>query len=76
MAWFKVTAPNGEPVHVSGEQLARVRIPNEGEAVPAAKSVLDFSSGQHQAALESPDEIMDLIEGKRAPARKVARREK
>ena len=75
MAWFKVTAPNGVPVQVSGDQLTRVRIPNEGETAPAAKSILDFTNGQQQAALESSDEIMGLIEGKAAP-KKTARREK
>jgi hypothetical protein len=76
MAWFKVTAPNGVPVQVSGDQLTRVRIPNEGETAPAAKSILDFTNGQQQATLESPDEIMGLIDGKAGPARRTARREK
>ena len=77
MAWFKVTAPNGVPVRVNGDELTRVRIPDEGKKTPVAKSILDFTNGQFQAALESPDEIMALIDGQEdVPAKKIARREK
>jgi hypothetical protein len=75
MAWFKITAPNGSSVYVSGDQLARVRIP-DGEVTPKAKAIIDFANGQFQATLEGPDEVMALIDGKAAPARKPARREK
>jgi len=76
MAWFTVTAPNGVPVQVSGDQLARVRIPAQGETAPAAKAILDFGGGQQQATLEDPDQIMALISGKAAPAKRTARRAK
>jgi hypothetical protein len=30
MAWFKLTAPNGDPVQVNGDQLVCVRVPLAG----------------------------------------------
>jgi hypothetical protein len=50
--------------------------PAGSETAPAAKSILDFANGQQQATLESPDEIMALIDGKKAPAKRIARRDK
>jgi hypothetical protein len=80
MAWFKLTAPNGDTVQVNADQLARVRIPAEGEAAKQANAIIDFASGQVQATLETPDQIMALIEGgaaeaeaKSAPTRRTRR---
>jgi hypothetical protein len=76
MAWLKLTAPNGNAVHVSGDQLVRVRIPADGETVPAAKGMVDLVNGQSQATVETPDQVMALIAGATAPLRQAARREK
>ena len=76
MAWLKLTAPNGNPVHVSGDQLVRVRIPADGETAPAAKGMVDLVNGQSQATVETPDQVMALIAGTTAPLRQAARREK
>ena len=76
MAWLKLTAPNGNPVHVSSDQLVRVRIPADGEAVPAAKGIVDLANGQSQSTVETPDQVMALIAGAAAPLRQAARREK
>jgi hypothetical protein len=72
MAWLELTAPNGDPVQVNGDQVVRVRIPLDGEVVPAAKGLVDLANGQSQATRETPDEIMALIAGKTVPMRQTA----
>jgi hypothetical protein len=79
MVWFKLTTPNGHPVQINADQLARVRFP-EGETDKAAKAIVDLANGQSQATQESPDQIMAMIEGrsvadevKAAPVRRARR---
>jgi hypothetical protein len=68
MAWFKLTAPNGDPVRVNGDQLVCIRVPLAG--VPPGlptQAIIEFTTGHTQATLETPDQILDLIAGKTAP---------
>jgi hypothetical protein len=68
MAWFKLTAPNGDPVQVSGDQLVCIRIPLAGVPPgPPAMAIIEFTTGHSQATLETPDQILDLIAGRTAP---------
>ena len=88
MAWLKLTGPSGNPVYVSSDQMARIRIPADGETAPAAKGIVDLANGQSQAILETPDQVMALIAGSTAmvasaamvgsaaPSRLSAKREK
>ena len=76
MAWLTLTAPNGDPVQLSGDQLVRIRIPLGGDTAPDAKAIVDLTNGQSQATKETPDQIMALMAGKAEPARLVTRRTK
>jgi hypothetical protein len=76
MAWLQLTAPNGDPVHVSADQLVRVRSAVDGAATPGAKAMVDLANGQSQATLETPDEVMALIGGKSTPLKQTARRQR
>ena len=68
MAWFKLTAPNGDPVQVNGDQLVCVRVPLAGiPPGPRTQAIIEFTTGHIQATLETPDQILDLIAGKTAP---------
>jgi len=76
MGWIKLTAPNGDAVRVSGDQLVRIRIPVGGDTAPAAKAIVDLTNGQSQATQESPDEILALVAGEAAQLKQMARRTK
>jgi hypothetical protein len=68
MAWFKLTAPNGDPVQVNGDQLVCIRVPLAGVPPgPPTHAIIEFTTGHTQATLETPDQILDLIAGKTAP---------
>ena len=68
MAWFKLTAPNGDPVQVNGDQLVCIRVPLAGVPPgPPTQAIIEFTTGHIQARLETPDQILDLIAGKTAP---------
>ena len=68
MAWFKLTAPNGDPVQVNGDQLVCIRVPLAGVPPgPPTQAIIEFTTGHTQATLETPDQILDLIAGKTAP---------
>jgi hypothetical protein len=75
MAWLKLTAPDGNPVHVRADQTVRVRMPS-GDAVSGAKGMVDLANGQSQATAETPDQILALIAEATASSRQTARREK
>jgi hypothetical protein len=67
MAWFKLTAPNGDPMQVNGDQLACIRVPLAGVPPgPPTQAIIEFTTGHTQATLETPDQILDLI-AKTAP---------
>jgi len=58
MVWIKLTDPQGHPVHLSLDQLVRIRPCIAGVGDPAyAKSVVDLVNGT-QAVRETPDEII------------------
>jgi hypothetical protein len=61
MPWIKVTGPNGDPVHLSVEQMVLVRAAGTGEAAPGAKAVIDLSNGHEQAVRETAEEIVTLL---------------
>jgi len=68
MAWVKLTAPNGDPVQVNGDQLVCIRVPVAGVPPgPPTQAIIEFTTGHTQATLETPDQILDLIAGKTAP---------
>jgi hypothetical protein len=68
MAWFKLTAPNGDPVQVNGDQLVCIRVPVAGVPPgPPTQAIIEFTSGHTQATLETPAQILDRIAGKTAP---------
>ena len=47
MAWFKLTAPNGDPVQVNGDQLVCVRIrwPGFLPPGPRTQAIIEFTTG-------------------------------
>jgi hypothetical protein len=46
MAWFKLTAPNGDPVQVNGDQLVCVRVPLAGiPPGPRTQAIIEFTTG-------------------------------
>ena len=68
MAWFKLTAPNGDPVQVNGDQLVCIRVPLAGGPPgPPTQAIIEFTTGHTHATLETPDQILDLIAGEIAP---------
>jgi hypothetical protein len=72
MAWFKLTAPNGDPVQVNGDQLVCIRVPLAGVPPgPPTQAIIEFTTGHIQATLETPDQILDLIAGKTAPEERL-----
>ena len=56
---IKLTAPNGEPVEIEPKAIASIR-PNNGDYDVRAKTVL-IVAGEHQAVVETMDEIDKLI---------------
>ena len=58
---IKLTAPNGETVEIEPKAIASMR-PNDGDYAPAAKTVL-IVGGEHQAVVETMEEIDKLIAG-------------
>ena len=62
MPWITLTAPDGKSVvHVSSDQIVRVRLPI-GDA-PNANAAVDFTNGQSQATHETVDQIMQILLG-------------
>ena len=61
MAWIKVTGSAGTIVHISADQVVRVRQPASGEATHGSKALIDLSNGQTQSTQESVEEIMKLL---------------
>ena len=62
MPWIKVTGPSESTVHISVEQIVRIRPPATGEAADEARALIDLSNGQSQATRETVDEIMQLLQ--------------
>jgi hypothetical protein len=61
MAWVKLTAPNGNIVQISADQVVRVRPPVLGETDDQGHALVDLSNGQSQATRETVDEIMSQL---------------
>jgi hypothetical protein len=61
MRWIKVTGPGGNFVQLDVDQLVRIRTAQPGEADRNARSIIDLTNTQFQAAIETTEEIMSLI---------------
>jgi hypothetical protein len=62
VTWITVTDPQGEPVYLSTDGICRVR-KQTGDQDRRAKSTIDLLGGQTQAATETRDQVMALLNG-------------
>jgi hypothetical protein len=61
MAWITLTDTGGNPVHLSVDQIVRVRSPTPDDVAPSAKALVDLSNAQVQAVREPPDQVMEML---------------
>lgn len=57
--WFKVTAPNGDPVWLNPDSCYRVRRPTDAEA-KGTKAVIDVGNG-FQPVIESMEMVIKIL---------------
>jgi hypothetical protein len=60
--WIEITQLDGHKLVASVQQIVCIRRPTANEFAPAAQSVVDFTKGRSQGAIETFDVISERID--------------